>query len=252
MFPWPVRVLGVALASTQLVVLAIRVFGVEFTPSFEDFMTQLQHHLVNVLYLDAIEAAIRDVLAWFAITLPELGKHWHSVFVLLWLLMGSWARLFARSTNAAVALVWLAWAGVCALVAAVVTGTAPLESEAMAWWPFAGFILFGAGVYLSDALRGRVGWLLMALALAAFVAFAGYAATPMKDPLGIVSSSPGLLVLVGFVGLSGLIIGALGMLRGSTWRERLTDPYAAFGADVIGSYAIAFTLAAMFGKYTMG
>lgn len=274
MFPWLVRILGVFLAAVQLVLLSMNALGFEYSVPFEDFMTWLGDRIASALQLDAIEAMIRDWLARFAIALPELGKHWHHVFVLLWLLLGSASRFRANNDaepapllslawfrNAGFAFVLLAWAAICALLIAVATGTVPLSSIAVLLWPLAGLGVFLAGLSLLGALTlTKAPWLLP-LALgntAVIIALTYLFPKPMMGPqppqlvFAIVSNGPGLLSLVIIVGLWGLMFVGFGLLERKTWRERLINPTTAIGLDIISAYAIAFALAAVFGKYTLG
>lgn len=266
MFPWPVRVLGIVLAAVHIVLLSMTAFGFEYSVPFEDFITWLGDRIASALQLDAIEAMIRDLLAGFAIVLPELGKHWHHVFVLMWLLMGSMARmwidfdaveapLFSRAwfRKAAYALAVLALAAVCALGTAVACGTVPLNSTGVAGWPLVGFWLYLAVLHYSAAYMylPRWFWVVTSLSVAAAIAM-GAIAMPMPSLFGIDSPSPALLFVVGSVGWTGVGWGFLGLFWGSTWRERLSNPRTAFGVDVLGAYGIAFALAAIFGKYTLG
>lgn len=264
MFPWPVRLLGIALAGVELVLLAMNAFGWHFSvPGFEEFMRWLGDQFSS--FFAPVEVMIRDILARFDFHLPKLAPHWHHVFVLLWLLMGSFARMFAsaRAVDAqvlsgrwlrkllAVDVPTLLWAGICALLTAVMAGTQPLASLSVAAWPVAGFFLF-CTVLIAPRDIAKGDWLFVpsALGMTALLAVAAYInPTGAEKIFGFVGENAALLGLVGIVGSVGALVLLLGLLTndGKTWRERLTNSFTAMGLDIIGAYAIAFALAYVFG-----
>ena len=215
-----------------------------------------------------MEAMIRDLLAKFGVSLPKLGEHWHHVFVLMWLLMGTSARMIgmiATRGSSDVALGWpwlrkrivvdaamLLAAGACALVTGITVGTQSVDSPAVLWWPLAGFALFGA--FVPNRYAGEKNWSVFTYVAIAAAFFAVGVMTMMitshmKPLFGV--GSFGLVFWVCAIGLLGLVQGVLGLSSGKG-RQRLMNPGTAFGMDVIGAYAIAFALAWLFGGYLPG
>jgi len=239
------------LAAGELLLLAMSVFGVSFSVPFEDALKYLGGLIADVLQLELIEAAIRKLLASLAINLPKLGEHWHNVFVLIWLLLGSSARAFGRQlTGIVMPLILIFWAALCALFVAIATGTVPLNSAAMLGWPLAGVVLFFSVLFLLDEpeLPSASKWLGVLL----FVPIAALAASirplPLRsDAFGIELPSVGMLFWVLSVGAFGLFQLAGGLLAGREWH---TSARIAIGFDIVGAYGIAIALAAA-GRYLM-
>src|SRR5262249_41806203 len=75
----------------------------------------------------------------------SLYSHWRYVFILDWLLLGACSRAFAPKLSGRGVLA-LGWAGVCALIFAVIAGSKPLESAYVGVTPFASFMVYMSGM----------------------------------------------------------------------------------------------------------
>jgi hypothetical protein len=251
MFPWWVRLfIFLPLAALQIILLTISALGWQYEVEFEQFMILLGDMVSSALQLNLIEAIIRDLLASWDIVLPELGKHWHHVFVLWWLLTMSFSRLIADvsslvnrklSTVGYIALFF--FAGLSTLVSAISAGAMPLSSAANFFWPLSATSSVGAAF---AALSGQWWQSLQLVAISAGTAVAGFI---------IGSSANGTY----WIELLAFCVAALGFLllivglkfaegRNSRW-QYLQNPAVASGLDILGPFAVAATLAWMFGKY---
>lgn len=260
MFPWPVRIFVLwPLAAVQLTLLSMNYFNIiEYTVPFEEFMRWLGGWFAN--YLAPIEAMTRVFLSWFGFSLPKLGAHWHHVFVLLWLLLGSAARIGANVSEPTPLLsaAWMhrtitvdvpfvLWAGVCALGAGIASGMHPIASTAVMMWALSSVAAFAAGILVVSAVGVRssaAGALLIMLLLLVMVFSRDLGVSFVSNK----SFVPDLVWFVGIVGLLSLVLG-LSLAEGL---KRLNNPATAFGLDILGSYVIALTFAAIFGKYSSG
>lgn len=202
------RVLGILLGGVSLVLLSRPAFGLQFKVVFEGwldvlgdslsrFFAPLEYHVV---------VPVIDWLRSFHLDIPHPAKYWHHAFVLLWLLHSSVARNFTRGLGWGPLLILMLWAGLTALVAGAMSGTMPLDSRAILYWPLAGVMAFGTGFgLLGVSLLGAPWWpSLLFAALAALLAYQGLAdARPTTSIFGIAVASPGLLELAAVVGCMG-------------------------------------------------
>jgi hypothetical protein len=242
MFPWWVRLfIFLPLATLQIILITMKVMGWQYEVGFEQFMVVLGDFVSWALRLEIIEAVIRDVLAGWNIVLPELGKHWHHVFVILWLFMGSFARLLGSGESPLVATGLFILAGFCSFVSAFAAGTMLVGSGAVLLWPFAGFFAF---FVIFALLEGNWRAALQVAAIAAAVVALGYFFNPAGEGTGA------LVVLAAVVGIMGLMFIVFGLFEDvGDFRSRLQAPGTAFGFDIIGPFAAAATAAWAFGKY---
>jgi hypothetical protein len=215
-----IRLGGIALGIITLLGFASGFLHVEFKPYVRDVLGWLQHLGDYVIQPELIERGLdwlRQHFAW----VPKPDAHWRPLYTLLALLMLSMARHLA---------LWhmIPFAVLCSLVPAVIAGTMPVGSLAVALWPFAGFVAFFA-IYalLHGDLRVALQFAAVAAALAALAAAAGYF-------FGAGGEGPWALVgLAGFVGAFGLLFLVLGLLgTEGTFLQRLQVPDAATGLDV--------------------
>jgi hypothetical protein len=228
------RALGIAVGIFAMWRLARIGFNVEFNDVFQAFLDRMRKFFELDAVIDVIEEwCVVPTLTWlrgFGWTIPHPGDHWRPVFTLEWLLLAAAARNLPGNIA-----VQIAWAFVCALLAAVAAGTQPPTTWAVVLWPIAALLLFGAG------LLGKFGATGLALGAAALFAAVGvFDTTPTKASLGFVNNSPALLNLVGLVGFIGLGMLMVGLTNGGTWRERLTDPSTAIGLDIVAVMGGAF------------
>jgi hypothetical protein len=266
MFPWPVRVFVLwPLAALQLILLTMGAFGfIEYSVEFTDFMRWLGNEFAD--FFAPLEDAIRRALAWIGITLPKLGQHWHNVFVLIWLVGGASARIGASNFAEPAALLsaeWfrqvvfvdiplLLWAGFSALVFAALAGILPPNRGISS--AFLVGTLVANAPFIISRLRHEswpsIGFFFLAVA-APVLNLSNELSRPSErvSPFGIENAY--MLLVVALTGFFGLYLFVSGLLT-NKGRERLTDPRTVSGLDILGSYAIALTLAALFGKYTLG
>jgi hypothetical protein len=206
----------------------------------------------GVLQLDLIEAAIRKALAPFGIDFHP-APYWHHAFVLLWLLNGSMARNLSGGVGWGDFLFMIIWGGLTALVAGAATGTVPLNTVAMMWWPFAGFAAFMAGLVAWVAVHDRsYSWQLLVFpAGAASFAYLGFVSNqPLTSAFGPAVPSPGLLILAGFVGVMGLISFLVGLFVIAHFDDTIDNDLTSMGLDIVGAFGLAAALA-IAGQYLL-
>jgi hypothetical protein len=233
MFPWQVRIfIFIPLAALQIVLLSMKTLGWQYDVEFTTFMVWLGDSVVSMLHLEVFEAWMRDLFAAWNINLPPLAKHWHNVFVLQWLMVGSWARAIGgimsgraedgnvnwlASTSAAFGV--LLWAGICSLIGAVAAGTMPVTSSAVFLWPFASIMVFRAGLTATDARSS-----LQSLVLGAALVALGWFLPPFQ------SAALPLLQWAYFLGVVGVVLVVLAL--------RMHRPSYAETSFIIGFWAL--------------
>jgi len=254
-FWFAARVVGVTLGILTLLKLATIGFGIEYKQFFQAFLDRLRDFIDLSPLLDPIEEyALRPLFNWLrgiGWSIPELANHWRYVFTLNSLLMLAMARRFSGNMFSAA----VVWAFVCALVSAAATGTMPLSSRAVFYWPILSVLAFMA---LPEAVRRRPGpWaLLFGLLFAAYLFLVGYMATvPVKSVFGLAVPSPTLFLLaitVAFFGAIALLMGlvllpilsaSIGDIPGAPPRvSPLDNAVTAMGLDVLGVMGGALTI----------
>lgn len=241
------------LAGISLVLLSIPALGVSFSDTFMGTLKVLGDVIGIVFQRELIEAAIRKALAPFAIDFhPE--PYWHHAFVLLWLFNGSWARNRGRGLRGwGEFLFMIIWGGLTALVAGALTGTVPLNSEAMIIWPLAGLSAFVAGSFLRNAVAGLFTWWwpLILTGLSALLSYLAYTNAKTMTPIfGLDVPSPGLLSSASMIGASGLFIFLAGLFFTARYDYPIDNDLARLGLDIVGAFFIAFVLA-IAGQYLL-
>jgi hypothetical protein len=289
MFPWWVRLfIFLPLAALQIILITIKLMGWQYEIGFEQFMLWLGDLVVSALQLDLIEALIRSALAGRNVFLPELGKHWHHVFVLLWLFMGSFARVVGRELSPLAATGVFLLAGLCSFAPAFAAGAMPVGSVVIAIWPIGGFFAFTAILLLLHAEDGVSMSVLLAACAATFIAlgyfipeYAAYAVAGIlalwaingllrrrRWDIALVFTALAtafvaldyfvyasgenavLLWLAALVGFVGVGFLAFGLFFGEgRLSDRAQEPLATLGLDIISPFAAAATAAWAFGKY---
>lgn len=230
MFLVLVRLGGIALGVITLLGFASGYLNVEFKPVFASVLKVLQEVaavMVGAPLWEMLLDELRQHFAW----VPKPDAHWKPIYTLSALLMVSMAWR----------LPWFMFpiALACSLVPAVLAGTMPIGSAAVAFWPIAGIFAFVA--ILGPPDRGMA---LRYAALAAHFAFGGYFLGPAGE--GTVS----LLVLAVFVGSMGVAFLWCGLSEAEdgTLSLRLQDPDVAMGLGIVatlgGALALGYLLAA--------
>jgi hypothetical protein len=244
------RVAGILLGGISLVLLSRPAFGIQFAAAFEAILDVLGDSLSR--FFAPLEYwVVVPVIEWlrsFNLKIPHPAPYWHHAFVLLWLLHGSMARNWSRGKGWGNFLFLIIWGGLTALVAGTMTGTVPLNSRAIFAWPLAGFVAFLAGDAARNAVLSRGPWWqpLTFAAAAALFAYQGFDATkPMTAIFGLDGPSPGLLVLAVFVGVGGLVFLLFGLNDAASGRAPIDNPVTSIGLDIIGSFGVAITIAAI-------
>lgn len=264
-FKIALNLVGCFIGVIALLHLASIGFNVEFKPLFKQFVEECRNWIETLILLPVVEAGVHwclDQLRRVGWQIPDLADHWRSIFTLMWLLLGAHARHWtdvvlvgvsrtsktpgnaASQTPGNVAGL-IVWAFIVALIVAVAAGTQPLDSAAVVVWPLAGFFLFVAGLGVLDALAGDVDWwgVLGTLAFAALM-ITDYSAYPTIH--GFAVGSPALLAVVAIVGGFGLCFAVLGLVKGKTWRERLSNGDTVMGLKILGTMGTALALAYFF------
>ncbi|MFN9780103.1 MAG: hypothetical protein ACK55V_09365 [Alphaproteobacteria bacterium] len=244
MFSWPLRIAGWIIGIYALLKLATVTGTVTYTKVFQAWLDQLRDYLDLGFILKPLKQAVilpaLDFIRSFDIPIPPLQDHWQQVFVLTWLLSAAMARhlsSFGVSTSVSTPVALLT-GFLCTLPFCIATGTVPVGSWAVLFWPAAGFIAFGAVLAL---LRGDGRRVLQGTALAAALAAAGFFFGTTGEGMWA------LLVLAAIVGYFGLGFLFLGLrdAEGNIW-QRLQHPSAAVGLDVTAAMLGAFGLATVF------
>lgn len=235
------RLCGIVVGVATLLRLATLGLGVEYKEVFQAFLDQVRNVVELGFLIDPLEKFAQGALEWlrgFGWRIPDLAPHWRPVLTLEWLLMASYARNLTGIIS-----IPLFWAAVSAVIAAVATGTQPLASSAIFFWPLAGFALFAAGLAIPgtnrfaeiNAFRGGswtdvFGWL---VACSLFI-LAGHLLSP--ETLG---GPPALVLLACLVGGWGILFLLYGLV------QRFEDPdrnAMNTGLDILGVMGLALAI----------
>lgn len=240
------RLTGGALGVLTLLKLATIGLGVEYKVFFQELLNRLNDLIELAPLLDPIEKyVVHPTLDWFrnfGWAIPPLGEHWRLVFSLTSLVTLAMMRHVRLGVKGGVGVVWFLF---CSLVAAVASGTMPLNSVAIGAWPLAALLIAMAGLWVpimaSDHPKAgdELTNLLMALAGGAFFVFLGSTinAPAMSILLIFLSSqlqvsSPGMLDWAALVSVIGMLLLAGGFLFGG--QHKWTNSATATGLDITG------------------
>jgi hypothetical protein len=170
--------------------------------------------LVAPLDLLVVQPGLRILRSWGVdITLHD---HWKHVFVLMWLVLGAWAKFqTAAQPTLAFRIFNFVWGFVCAAAAGVASGTAEYHERALLFWPLAALCLYFTGRYARTLLFERhdaTVTTLTALCLIGSAIFTGYCTlvavgvVPMAPFSADGLPNPGLAMLAAFVAFFGFYL----------------------------------------------
>lgn len=240
MLSWPLRIAGVTLAIAQLLHLAVSTLGLRLDETLSSHLNLVNGLLSRGLHLDIVAPFTRNHLGSMGVIMQP-GDHWLQLFILLWLVMVAGAR------NAKLP-PFLLMSILCAPVAlatALVASSLPVTSKAFLLWTVAGLL---ASLAVNGAIVIRT-WSAFAIpALACGIAIAGgiMQPGPLTTILGYdpgLASTP-LLILASCAAITAALLIAMDVAaRDGTLWERLNDPGAATGVDIMAALAGAATLA---------
>lgn len=190
--------------------------GLGYQPVFHEFFARLEQ-LAGEAVAPLEEFALRPLIAWvrsFGFDV-QLYPHWKHAFVLMWLIFGRSAQVFARLDRSFAVRAWL-WSAGLSLLSGLFAGTVPLSSYAVLWWPCATYCAFNVLIMLwpSDWGTDWSGAIGFGLATVAFVALAA-GGVPDIVPRHVIpfddSQSPGLALLACFALVFGCLFVFVGL-----------------------------------------
>ncbi len=115
---------------------------------FLDAVIEAYDSTFKDIALASVEPALKPIIEYINKTFDydlRLYEHWKYSFVLLWLFFGSTARAASgMGTRITFYFYWI-WAGFCALVFGVATGTQPFDSGSLFWICVTSIMLFELG-----------------------------------------------------------------------------------------------------------
>lgn len=251
------RSTGVVLGAVSLMLLSVPALGLQFSGVFQSVIDDLASAFDRIFRpLEVL--LIQPVIDWLFFVDLHLQKHWHYVFVLLWLFNGTYARNIPKHHSWQLRAILIFWSGFTALIAAASTGVMPLDSWAVLCWPLGGIVAFLAGVNVSGywALPQRESETmlyvagprtLMGFATVALLAYVG-SNEPMTAPFDLEVPSYGLLLLALAVALFGLVTLLLALvivprLVGEQPLPLGTDPLSGMGLDILATFGFAIFFA---------
>ena len=220
------RILGIVTGAISFAILLWKGFDFAFGPfllaslqAYED-----QAHALFGLFEPFIKTQLDAVRAYVGWDL-QLYPHWKHAFLLMWLFFGASAQATWKVGYRGTAIFAFVWGGAVALVMGIMSGTVPLDSEALVLWPILGFTLFGLGNAAWTAVFERSAsssWLehfwirgVTAYAVVGLLAVIGLLDVGARSlfPELHTLPSPGLALLTALIVVLALFLLAAGVLR---------------------------------------
>lgn len=208
------RLLGVIAGGISLAILAWKGFDASFGPFLSRVLEELER--AYAYFFGFAEPLIRQALAYLKATFGwdlDLHRHWKHIFVLMGLYFGATRQKLWDEGHKSFSLFTFLEGGVIALFASVGTGTAALDSIAVAIYPALGILVFdllgsshaaAAGLYrnenetASEQLRRMFGFDLVRALIAAIILLTVTLLAPNAPNLGLLGFGAYVIFLAAY------------------------------------------------------